>query len=393
VALLLKLTGLNFLPAKLVSFLSALSIGWAMIILNRKWNGSERAGFTSACILFLIPAFLYNAARCHPQMLSVALSIWSLVFFVRNRWSDTVVISPVLAALAFFTKQTQVALPLAMAAFLVIRNRRWLSPYLAALAAAGLLPLLWLQKVSGGYFFFDTVQLAKLPYDLLQVPPVFLHHAGPLLIFVVMALAASWRRFRTAQWDPIDCYLAVCLVVTMVSLGRLGAHGQYVLELLVVTMIFLLRMYGAALVPNRDMWASLQIFFLLVYTPLFIFVEEGLWDMSANRAAREIYPVIEAGAGPILSQQGSFALFSRGEIYVQLFHFTALSKVGLWDQDLLLKEINKRAFSWVITEFPLEEPRLTGDDRERFTPEMIEALRANYRRVEAFYPYYLYSPH
>ena len=392
VALLLKLTGLSFLPAKLVSFLSALSIGWAMASLSRKWSAGSRAGFMAACILFLVPAFLYNAARCHPQMLSVALSVWSLVFFIRNRWPDTVIISPLLAVLAFYTKQTQVALPLAMAVYLAFRNRRWLLPYVSTLTVAGVLPFLWLQKISGGYFFYDTVYLARLPYEILQVPPVFLHHAGPLLIFMVAALLASWQRLRTGRWEPIDCYLAVVLVTTLVSLGRLGAHGQYVLELLVVTMILLLRICGSASMQNRDMWASLQILFLLIYAPLFIFVEEGLFDMQANRAAQKIYPLIEAGTGPVLSQQGSFALFGRGEISVQLFHFTALSRVGIWDQGLLIKEIDKRTFSWVITEFPLEETKLTDDDHERFTREMLEALRANYRRRHDLYPYYLYSP-
>lgn len=392
VALLLKLTGLSFLPAKLVSFLSAVSIGWALAILSRGWQGNGRAVLRAACILFLIPAFLYNAARCHPQMLSVALSVWSLVFFVRRRWLDTVIISPLLAILAFYTKQTQVALPLAMVVYLGFRNRRWLLPYLATLMVGGVLPFLWLQKLSAGYFFFDTVQLARLRYDVLQVPPVFLHHAGPLLIFMVMALAASWRRLKQGQWEPVDCYLAVCLVVTLVSLGRLGAHGQYVLELLVVTMISLMQTWSSVSIRNKDMWVTLQILFLLTYAPLFIVVEEGLRDTAANRAARRVYPLIEGGTGPILSQQGSFALFGRGEISVQLFHFTALSRAGLWDQGLLLREIHKRTFSWVITEFPLEGSRLTDDDRERFTPEMLDALRANYRPRVAFFPYYLYSP-
>ena len=114
--------------------------------------------------------------------------------------------------------------------------------------------------------------------------------------------------------------------------------------------------------------------------------------MACSRAAAKIYPLLREGSGPILSQQGSFALFARGEIYIQLFHFTALSRAGVWDQAMLLKEIDAHAFSWVITEFPIEDPVWTADDLERFTPEMAEALRRNYRREQAFYPYYLYRP-
>ncbi len=392
VGLLLKVTGLSYLPAKLVSFLSALSIGLAMASLSRRWHGTARNGVWAAFFLFLIPAFLFNAARSNVQMMAVALSLWSLVFFLRDRWPETLIISPLLAVLAFYTKQSQVALPLAMVAFLALRKRRWLPAYLTTAAAAGIIPLLWLQAVSGGNFLYDTVQLANLSYTVLQIVPIFLHHAGPLLIFIVLAVLTSWQRLREGRWEPIDFYLACLLATTVMSLGRIGAHGQYVVELLVVTMLYLLRISGPFLLPGKDVLVSLQVLFLLVYAPLFIFIEEGLHNVACNRAAARIYPLIEKGSGPILSQQGSFALFGRGEIYIQLFHFTALTRAGVWDQEILLNQIERRAFSWVITEFPIGGSDLSADDRERFTPEMISALRRNYRLQVPIYPYYLYRP-
>ena len=44
---------------------------------------------------------------------------------VGGSWKEAVIISPLLAVLAFYTKQTQVALPLAMAAFLTIGGNRF----------------------------------------------------------------------------------------------------------------------------------------------------------------------------------------------------------------------------------------------------------------------------
>jgi hypothetical protein len=391
-ALLLKITGLSFLPAKLISFLAALSIGWAFVHLNRQWNKTTHGAIWATFFLFLIPAFLYNAARSHVQMMAVALSVWSLVFFLRNQWRDTVIISPLLAALAFYTKQTQVALPLAMMVYLAFKNRRRLIPYAATLATAGLLPFLWLQKTTNGYFFYDTVRLADLSYSALQILPIFLHHAGPILLFLSLAVLISWRRFRDGAWEPVDCYLGCVLATTLVSLGRIGAHGQYVLELLVVVLLFLLRTTDLPEIRGREALVSIQLLMLFSYTPAFIFLEEGLWDIPANRAATEIYPLLKGESGPILSQQGSFALFSRGEIYIQLFHFTALSRAGLWDQNRLLKEIDARKFSFVITEFAIEHPLPSEDDRERFTPEMLDALRKNYKQIKAAYPYHIYAP-
>jgi hypothetical protein len=389
---LLKFTGLSFLPARLLSFLAALFIGWALVRLNREWNKTGQGGVWAAFLLFLIPAFLYNSTRSNVQMMAVALSVWSLVFFLRNRWQETLILSPLLAVLAIYTKQTQFALPLAMAVYLAIRNRRWLFPYVAVVAAAGMSPFLWLQKITGGYFFLDTIRLANLSYNLSQIPQIFIHHAGPGLLFICLALLLALKRFRNGTWEPVDCYLGCVLATTLFSLGRIGAHGQYVLELLVVALLVLLRVTGLPAIKGRDALVSIQILVLFLYAPLFVFLEEGLWDIPANRAAAKIYPVLKTQPGPILSQQGSFALFGRGEIFIQLFHFTALSRAGLWDQNRLVREIEQRTFSFVVTEFPIEQPALSENAWERFTPEMIRALGENYQRMKVFHPYYLYAP-
>jgi hypothetical protein len=391
-AALLKFTGLSYLPSKLLSFLAALSLGWAFIRLSREWNKSARAGLWAAFFLFLIPAFLYNSVRCHVQMLAVAFSIWSLVFFLRNRWKETLIISPIFAVLAFYTKQTQIALPLAMAIYLAFQNRRWFLPYVSILIAIGLVPYLWLQKITGGFFFFDIVRMAQIAYNPWDIPKIFLHHAGPVLIFIGIALSILWRRFKKQSWEAIDFYLAIVFIITLVSLGRLGAHGQYVMEFLIVTLLYLLKTAGLPTMPSRRTLVSIQIFLLLLYAPAFIILEEGLWDISANRAAPKIYSLLKNRQGPVLSQQGSFALFSRGEIYIQLFHFSGLSRAKMWDQKPFLKSIEKQSFCCVITEFPIEDPVLSETDRERFTPEILASVRKNYRLLESVYPYFFYVP-
>jgi hypothetical protein len=135
-----------------------------------------------------------------------------------------------------------------------------------------------------------------------------------------------------------------------------------------------------------------QLVLLLLYSPLFVFVEEGRFGMASNRAAKEIHTLLRTEPGPVLAQQGSFALFSRGELHIQLFHFTALARAGLWDMGKLQREVDSRYFAWVITEFPIEGGVLSPDDLERFTPEIVDALRRNYQRAEAIPPYFIYRP-
>jgi hypothetical protein len=324
--------------------------------------------------------------------MAVAFSIWSLVFFLRNKPAATAVVSPLLAVLALYTKQTQIALPMAMILFLLFRNRRWLVPYLTTLVTAGIIPFLWLQSATGGSFFRNTVQQANLDYNALQVPFILLHHAGPVLICIVLALNISWNKLKLHQWQAMDFYLVCILGTTLISLGRIGAHGQYVIELIVVSLLYLIYRTDFPFLKRRKPLIALQILFLFLYVPLFIFVEEGAGNIASYRAAKKIFPILKEEPGPILSQQGSLALFARGEIYVQLFHFTGLSRVGQWDQQHLLNLIEKRIFPFVVTEFAIDTNDLSADDLERFTPKMLDALRANYQLQKAIAPYYLYRP-
>lgn len=392
-AFLLKFSGLSFLPAKLITFLSAISIGWATVRIGRAYGKSLQTAIWASFLLFLFPAFLYNSVRAHVQMLAVAFSIWSLVLFLRNRKTETLILSPLLAALAIYTKQTQVALPLAVVTCLLIRDRRRLVPYAGLCGIFCIIPLIWLQKATNGFFLLDTVQLARLSYSFREIPLVFVHHAGPAFIFIGIASLALWRRIRDGNWDVLDCYLGWTFIVTLISLGRPGAHGQYVVELLVVTVLYLVCVTDLSAIRKQSAAIALQLIILLIYTPAFILIEEGRWDIAANKSSGRIYSIVKSGSGPILSQQGSFALFGRGEIYIQLFHFSMLSRAGLWDQSLLLRDIEKRKFSWVVTEFPIErDPSPGSSNWERFTPEMLNALRKNYEQTSLVEPYRLYAP-
>ena len=147
--------------------------------------------------------------------------------------------------------------------------------------------------------------------------------------------------------------------------------------------------------PVRDRLVTFQLLILLVYTPLYILLENGPFAFASRRASASILPLVEHTRGPIISQQGGFALFATGQIFIQLGHFVNLSRAGLWDRQKIIRDIESRRaeWVWVITLFDINSGELSEDDRERFTPDMVEALRRNYRIQKIVQPYYLYAPH
>jgi hypothetical protein len=388
----LRMTGLSYTPARLVTFLATLAVAAAIVLLARRWRLPAREGAWAFCLLALVPAFLYNAARPHPQMLAVALSVWSFLLFESPRPLLAELASPLLAVLAVYTKQTHIALPLALSLWLLRYDRARLPRYAGAMVVLALVPALAIERATQGAFSTCVFGLNLLPYSALQIAPVFIHQAGIAGGFIALALVRLWHRLRTARLEPLDLYLAAVLLVTVPSLGRAGAHGQYVLELLVVTVVYLLRSGGLRFPAGREALGAAQLALVLLYAPAFVLLEEGPFARASIAAAPSIRSLIETRQGPVLSQQGSFSLFTRGEIHVQLFDFTSFSRAGLWDQAPLLREVAGKKLSWVVTEAPLEQPLEDPDDLERFTPELHEALARCYQPVAHLGPYYVYRP-
>lgn len=388
----LRLTGLSFYPARLITFAATLAVFAALLALSLRWRRDFKSGLWAACVLLLVPAFLYNSARPHPQMLAVAFALWSFVLFESPRPLLSDLASPALAVMAIYTKQTLIGLPIAAAVWLAWHDRRRLVRYVAVVSVLGLPPAIWLDYATHGDFFLCIFKLNLLPYRLTQIAPVLIHQAGPLCVFFGLAATRLVPRMRARTLEPIDLYLVSVAVVTLASLGRAGAHGQYVVELLVVAVAYLLATGGFRFPSGREAWAVFQLAALVLYAPLFVLFEEGNFARASIAAAPSVRALLATEPGPILSQQGSFPLFTRGEIHVQLFHFMSLSRVGLWDPAPLLREVENRRLAWVVTESPLEEPMDDDDDRERFSPELRSALATHYQRRTVIGPYYIYRP-
>ncbi len=388
----LRLTDLSYRPARLLSLLASLALGAALAVLAHRWRGRVQEGLWASCLLLILPAVLSNFARPHPQMLAVALSVWSFTLFESRHRLLAAFFSPLLAVLAVYTKQTQLALPLALGLWLARKDRARLIAYVGTVALLGLAPVPWLEAWTRGAFLDCIVGMNFLPYHAGQIVPVLIHHAGVFFPFLWLALARLATRLRAGTLEPIDGYLLAVVLVTVPSLGRAGASGQWVVELLVVATIFLLRTGGLFFPPAHRRLAVAQLALVLAYGPAFVLLEEGPWDRDSIRAAPAVRAILESAPGPVISQQGSFSLFTRGEIHIQLFHFASLAQMGKWDQRPLLREVEKRRVAWVVTEFPLEEPLRDDDARERFTPELYAALGRNYVRQTHLGPYFVYSP-
>ena len=92
-------------------------------------------------------------------------------------------------------------------------------------------------------------------------------------------------------------------------------------------------------------------------------------------------------SGPVLSEDSGLLLLNGKEVSFQPDIFTQLSKQGLWDQSSFVRDIENGTFSLIVLRFDF----WVGSPHERFTDEMLDVMRANYRLVLTTGIYWIYS--
>jgi len=111
----------------------------------------------------------------------------------------------------------------------------------------------------------------------------------------------------------------------------------------------------------------------------------GLSDRQEQAA---LDPLAAGTPGDVLDEDMTHTLLSGKQVYLQPFEFSEEARAGRWDQQPLLEAIRQQRFALVIMTYELS-PQL---QIERFTPQMIEALSANYCEVSRTIHYFVYDP-
>jgi hypothetical protein len=159
-ALVAKITGVGFLPARLVSTLAAMGVGYVMFLWIRRRDGDWQAGLIGAGLFYAtyrLSGRWFDNSRVDSLFLFFALS--GLYVFLHFRGAKYAAAAGVLAALAFFTKQSVLILilpTLFLGLFHYRRDALIAAATLAALVGAGVFIGNYL---SGGWFNFYVFEL------------------------------------------------------------------------------------------------------------------------------------------------------------------------------------------------------------------------------------------
>lgn len=244
-----KLTGPGFLPLRLLSFTATLiTAALVYFIAYRECRAGSEArprwiGFVCAALYlggYRLSGFWYELARVDSLYVMLAMGGVAMGIYARPDGSlkTRLVLSALILALAFFTKQTGLAFAAGAAVYLILPNDAgWAAIrlraiiFIAAFAAFALIPLFTFNAFSGGWFFYHTFSIAS--GDPVEISRVFHYVAsdlvggmgGLVVMGTVAAILVSRRAGRGAlREQPWLIMIAIAIIISGVGRSSVGGN-------------------------------------------------------------------------------------------------------------------------------------------------------------------------
>ncbi|MEI8307406.1 MAG: phospholipid carrier-dependent glycosyltransferase [Chloroflexales bacterium] len=423
-----------FWSGRLISLGAALVVGLLTLLLVRVLSGSWSAAALATTILLSAPPFYLWATRIKPDLLALMWTTLGLTLATWARIGTTSALPPsppaplppgergvraagstkstlrlVAAALcfglAFLTKQTAVAAPLATGVALLIDDLlawyrfRHLSSqtlifavtYLAlALGTWALLDLVY----SGQYTVHvwwsgNRVRWWSLGL-LLKVTGLLLPYWPLLLLGAVAAIIGLGQ--RTSR--TLACY-ALVAPLTLSATGEIGANHNHLLETLLASSLCAGTLVGWQItrqMPDagdsagraRLLGRYVVLTALLTAQVWLIFHPPAWYGSELDPALRDnperFVTFMRATPGEILADDPGLLLMAGKPIrYDDASTMGSAATIGTWDQRGMLDDIANHRFSAIM--IPVDVRKDTIDPSGRWSPEMIAAITHAYKRL------------
>jgi hypothetical protein len=363
---------------------------------SHRWFGPLAA----ALGVFAFRPYLEWAALMRVDYTALALALAAFGVYVRWQGTRWAWLAAPLWVAALFTKQSMLG---GLAACLVheLRFHRRTAPGMLAIlgvlagTAYGALDL-----ATHGAFTFGVVTGQVHAWDWAAAFEKLAVLVPELSLYVLLVLAAFMGLPGTKGSRLLGLFVLLAAVLDFVTIGKVGSNLNHLLELVAALAIMggvvAGELFSGAYAGRpvvRAAWIAVVAGTVLVHHQAlrwnrWVFVSPGTaW---AERTGKPVLEAVRAAPGRVLSENLTFASLAGKQVEYQLFDLVQLQRKGRWDQRPLLEDIEQRAFVMVLLEFDLSgDP---GWHADRFTPEMIAALRANYVMGRQIGAYTLYVP-
>ncbi len=410
---LVALFGPNFWAGRLISILGALIVGLSLARIvqsheNREKKGHHRfAGLAAGALFWAMPYVVHWSSLLRIDLLALALSTSTLYLFVRRPEARATLIGGgLLLVAAIYTRQSY-ALAAPLAAFVWLWHRvGWRRALtLAALVGGVSLALfLILYTLTGGGFFLNTVtaNVNEFSWDRVRWNLENLSRDAPFLLLLGAISLGAMPALGISHWPLVVPYL-VGAFLSGLTIGKIGSNVNYLLELcaaLSLTAGTWIAWAGAAADRQWRRWVRVGLLLLLTLQAGWLMrttLGEYVPRLRERRAATALLEDLEweiahtgdQGRGHVIGDEYAGLVTLQGwPLHIQPFEMTQLAKAGLWDQTPFVEEIRDGAFDMILIHyFPDYDVY-----KERWTPEMLAAIKRAYNPERMYANTRLYLP-
>ena len=329
----------------------------------------------------------------------------------------------VLFSIAFFTKQTALAGPIAAALFLFVRDWRVALKWCALMFMTVLLPFAVLEVATGNWFYLKMVTYHSLPIRTLTLErllqfafwedewPVILL-ALAYLLFSLLGVGRNWMAIRrgdgaqpaqpTSAHSSVIPYFLLAALVTLPTGAVVGADhnhllmpglavaagaGGLVAHLLARVADIVEEGWPTANGGQQAALVAVSGLAMLMLLGYFLFTSEpSTWynpDLQKPSALqqeqmRKIEENVRQNPGTVFfaDDPGVLALAGKVTPYDDPFTMTALAPQNRWDEASFRDQLRGGKFALLILSCDVTlENGCRGDT---FTPGVLDAIRAGY---------------
>lgn len=402
------LIGPAFWYGRLLSSLSAIGSGVILSLMSYSRSRKISIALIPGLLFLNLPYVVSWSILARIDHLALFFALLGLYFLFRQFENERLVTPSLLLGslfliIAIFTRQSY-ALAAPFAGFVFLLQKSWKRAFLLAAIVGGMTLLLFLglNIVTQGGFYFNIVTANVNPYDINRTFDNFRNffdHAPLIFILAVVGLSVSITRVE--GW-PLMFGLLVGGFLSALTIGKIGSNINYFLEF--AAALCLLIGFGLVILEHRSnqmlllFFACLLVFLLTWQTVLLIkFVQEDSRLTLQERQhslddLKNMEVLIKKNIDrPILADEYMGMILLAGQnLYLQPFEITQFINAGLFDQNILIDQIQDAHFSLILIQ---EGSFWSFVAQERWTPELLDAIRLNYRLIAQLENTHVYQPH
>ena len=388
--------GAPFVVGRLLTLASTfLAAGFIYLILRKD---KVRRIFAVIPALFFIshPYVMRWGVQVNVDMMGVSLALTSFYFLWCHVLEDQkdrrqVALGIFLSVIAFFTKSSMIACPAAFFWFLVFQRKfKKAAVFFLLMGVLTGTIYFWLNHwTHGAYFFHTTYEIGKRHFFPIFIGRFWLLSARQAPLLVASSLFGLAGLVRGGKRSFAFLYLFFVLLMT-VTLGKQGSDTNYFLEWLALsslTLGWMLESFaGLPEGPQRSFFrpwvASVVVGFFLCQIVAWIYPYRDLSRVTHGyKASKDFFDrislIVQRTKGKILSADMSLLTANDREIFYEPFPMGQMSYSGVWDERLILKELDEKNIALIILFF--YAPPLKAD--RNFTIAFMDMFKKRYEFV------------